>query len=591
MKPHKPISMAIPAAGFIALLALVSAWAQSNSHARIVRLGFVEGHVTVWRPDVQTWAEAPVNTPLQEGFELSTGRKSFAEIQFENGSTIRLGEFASLDITQLELAPNGGKINQVELHQGYATFHPVPSRAGDSLQVGTPYGTLNAQGGTQFRVDLGQGLARLEVFSGGVEVQSALGAMTIKKGFLLVLQPGAKEPTIVSQNISKDDWDQWVENREAQVEMPSTGPSLNAYTGDNSEAAYGWADLQQFGTWSEVPDAGYGWTPTSVTSDWAPYSVGEWCWYTGWGYTWIGAEPWGWLPYHYGGWEFILGRGWVWFPNAINIWSPSLVTWYRGPNWIGWIPRPHGHDKAIACGDHCGGGAVSTSTFIHGGRLTSHLTLPLNPTTGERVEQPGISPSTAAKLTGRVVSSPLALSQGVRRTPTQSPAAPGTSTRVKTWPTDLGSKSAIVYDPSQGGFVASNHVRKPQGSPDKPAAVTGTTTQSAKAGRGQPGSATSRAPSGRPAQNPGWSPPTPVVSRSPRERPVQTPAPARSNPLTSSSYTAAVPLTSGFVTPHPVTPSSGIARIGNPGSSWAKQGPSGGRVGGAPGGGAHNKKN
>src|SRR5208283_5740874 len=130
------------ASAFITLLMVNPLGAQTNSHARIVRLSFVEGHVTVQRPDVETWAEVPVNTPLQEGFKLSTGEGSFAEIQFENGGTIRLGQFAMLDFTTLELAPDGGKINRVDLQQGYATFYPLPSHLEESLQVGTPYGTL-----------------------------------------------------------------------------------------------------------------------------------------------------------------------------------------------------------------------------------------------------------------------------------------------------------------------------------------------------------------------------------------------------------------------------------------------------------------
>src|SRR5208282_5792143 len=179
MKPRIRFSLEILAAGFIALLAVNPVWAQSNSHARIVRLSFVEGDVTVQRPDVQAWAEAPVNTPLQEGFKLSTGEGSFAEIQFENGGTIRLGQFAMLDFTTLELAPDGGKINRVDLQQGYATFYPLPSHLEESLQVGTPYGTLAAQGGTEFRVDMDQGLERVEVFRGTVQVQSNLGSTTL----------------------------------------------------------------------------------------------------------------------------------------------------------------------------------------------------------------------------------------------------------------------------------------------------------------------------------------------------------------------------------------------------------------------------
>ena len=91
MRSRDRFLLTLLAPGAIALLTAVSVSAQAHSHARIIRLSFVEGDVTVLRPDVRVWAEAPVNTPLQEGFKLSTGENSYAEIQFENGGTIRLG--------------------------------------------------------------------------------------------------------------------------------------------------------------------------------------------------------------------------------------------------------------------------------------------------------------------------------------------------------------------------------------------------------------------------------------------------------------------------------------------------------------------
>jgi len=410
----------------------MSVWAQTNSHARIVRLSFVEGQVAVERPDAQAWSQAPVNTPLQEGFKLSTGENSYAEIQFENGSTIRLGEQARLDFTQLQLAPDGSKINRVDLRQGYATFHPLASGNGESLQVETTLGTLIAQGGSQFRVDLDQGLERVEVFDGSVDVQSNLGAMTIQSDSVLVMQPGASDPTSVSQGITKDDWDQWVDNREAQLQMPSAGPPPGSYAGEQ-ESAYGWSDLSQYGDWADVPGAGYGWSPRA-DNGWSPYSNGQWCWYAGLGYTWIGAEPWGWLPYHYGGWDFIPGRGWVWFPGNLTNWSPGLVTWYHGSNWVGWIPRTHRKDGSINCGNHCGGGVVSTSTFRQGGALTSNLMLGVNPTTGERASQPGIMPSSSAMLLGPVVSLPATHGQGSNGNPGRAPSGAGIPATASTTP-------------------------------------------------------------------------------------------------------------------------------------------------------------
>ena len=506
MKPYIRFLSRTLTAGFIALLTINPAWAQSNSHARIVRLSFVEGDVTVQRPDVQAWAEAPVNTPLQEGFKLSTGENSFAEIQFENGGTIRLGQLSLLDFPVLELAPNGGKINHVELHQGYATFHPLSSRLGESLQVGTPYGTLIAQGGAEFRVDLDPGLERVEVFQGGVAVQSNLGAMTLEKDSVLVMQPGTSDPTVVSQGITKDDWDQWVDNREDRTEVSPNGPSPDTYTDDAAEAPYGWSDLQQYGSWSDVPGEGFGWIPWAATG-WAPYASGQWCWYPGWGYTWIGSEPWGWLPYHYGGWKFLPGTGWVWFPGSFRTWSPSRVTWFHGPNWVGWIPRQDPKDGAIACGNNCGGGAVSTSTFRHGGLLTSNLMLGFNPTTGERVKEPGIIPSTAAKLPGRAVSLPAAQSQGLGTKPAHTPMGagiPNTATTTSSGSrraTATPSNSTIVYDPQHDDYINGHRVTTPQQSPATQAATSAPIKPAANPRSIQPVPAGSRDTSGRPAGN------------------------------------------------------------------------------------------
>jgi len=466
MKARFRFSLAIRIAWFVALLAVDPLWPQSFSQARIIRLSFVEGNVTVQRPEVQAWAEAPVNTPLQQGFKLSTGENSYAEIQFENGGTIRLGQLGLLGLTKLELTSDGSKVNQVNLLQGYATFHPLPSHLGESLQVETPFGMLFAQGSTEFRVDLDQGVERVEVTHGTVEVRSNLGDMTLEKNSVLVMQPDASEPAIVSQGITKDDWDKWVDDRETQMTAGPAGPAPDTYAGSDEEAPYGWSDLLQYGSWADVPGAGYGWIPYGMNAGWSPYSQGQWCWYPGFGYTWIGAEPWGWLPYHYGGWEFIPGKGWIWFPGSFRTWSPGRVTWFSGPGWVGWIPRPRRKDSAVTCGANCGGAAVSASTFRRGGLLTSNLLLGINPTLGERVKEPVILPSRAVKLPGPAVSLPAAQSRNFPRT--------------------TSPDSAIVYDPRQDSYINGRPAPTPRQSPSAPSGASAFTPQVSSPSMTQP---------------------------------------------------------------------------------------------------------
>src|SRR5208337_1921249 len=81
------------------------------SHVRVVRLSFVSGTVGVKRPASTEWAKAQANTPIQEGFVLLTSANSYAEVEFENGSTARLGEFSKLVFDQLAMDENGSKLN------------------------------------------------------------------------------------------------------------------------------------------------------------------------------------------------------------------------------------------------------------------------------------------------------------------------------------------------------------------------------------------------------------------------------------------------------------------------------------------------
>ena len=473
MKPRKCFTLAFIVVAGIALVSAIPSAAQSNPQPRVIRLSFVEGSVTIQRPDVPSWAEAPANTPLQQGFKLATGENSFGEIQFENGGAIRLGERSSLDLTELALDASGGEINRVDLRQGYATFHPLRSHSEISLQVETRLGVLTAHGGTEFRVDLDQSLERVEVFEGSVDEESNLGSMTVEKDSVLVLQPGSAEPTAVTQGITRDDWDQWVADRESHAEMAANSPPPAEYSDDSEETPYGWSDLAQNGVWTEIPGEGAGWIPT-VSVGWTPYSAGQWCWYPGWGFTWIGSEPWGWLPYHYGGWEFVPGKGWVWFPGSLKNWSPGRVNWYQGSDWVGWIPsHPHHRRPTVACGNNCGGGAVSTGTFHRGGLLTHTQMLGINPTTGTNVNAPAINPSAAVMLPGPVVTPPTSQRHGFSwnspqpRTATGIAASPNAVSGPRRGGT-TNHNSSIVYDPQQGTYVNSGHAASPVTQPASP---------------------------------------------------------------------------------------------------------------------------
>lgn len=578
MKAHQYFSMAFIAMALIVLSAPIPSGAQSNPPIRVVRLSFVEGNVTMQRPGVQSWAVVPANTPLQQGFKLSTGENSFAEIQLENGSALRLGERSLIDLTELAFDANGGEINRVDLHQGYATFHPLSSHSENSLQVETPLDVLTARGDAEFRVDLDQSLERVEIFNGSVEEASNLGSSTLEKDSVLVIEPGAANPTVVTQGITQDDWDQWVADRESRTEMATNSPVPSEYSDDPDAVPYGWSDLAQNGVWTEIPGEGSGWSPT-VPVGWSPYSSGQWCWYPGWGFTWIGSEPWGWLPYHYGGWEFVPGKGWVWFPGTLKNWSPGRVIWYQGPDWVGWIPsHPHHRSPNSPCATNCGGGVVSNGTFRSGGILSRSQMLGINPMTGTSVKAPRGDASNVAMLPGPVVALPASQGHGFSWSSPQ--PQPGSRIAISSDPTSgprhhtTNHHSSIVYDPQQGTYVNSRRTASPTTQPASPSL-----------------SGNALAPSAaNPGSHPNSNQPIPVEGRQPiGSSPVQ-PEPGRSNTsvyaparqAASTSSTASTPTNSSNST----QPSGGAGQAGtNRSGGWA---PAAGRASSpSAGGGGH----
>jgi Family of unknown function (DUF6600)/FecR protein len=380
------------------------ATAQSNSQVRIVRLSFVEGAVTMYRPDADQWAKAFVNTPIQQGFKLATDANSFAEVEFENGSTARLGQSSELDFTSLALSPEGGKINHLTLALGYATFTVTPER-GDVYQVLASGSTFDAASRAMFRIDLDESGQQMKVFKGEVSVQSPNGTGTVAANHVLDITPGGANAFQVTEGVTEDAWDQWVDKRQetATVATNKAGPGDGSLYAGSS--LYGWNDLSYFGMWNNLPGYGNCWSPMMGTG-WSPYSIGSWSWYPGFGYTWISGLPWGWLPFHYGSWIYPAGQGWCWLPGGFSTWSPALVTWYQGPGWVSWTPRTYGGSfgAPVNCprGQNCSV-AVSSNTFQGGRPISPGDVIRVNPFDGRRVDSPTLPLTRSLRLPGPAV--------------------------------------------------------------------------------------------------------------------------------------------------------------------------------------------
>ncbi len=403
MNSWKHIKWMTLAALFAVVMLPVAGFTQGYSRVRVVRLSFTQGTVVVQEPNSAEWAKAYVNTPVQQGFKVSTAEDSYAEVEFENGSTARIGENTLLEFTQLALAPDGSKVNHMLLDAGYGTFTIMPGR-GDDYRVETPLLVVTPRERTQFRVDVEQGAERVEVFAGSVEVSGSAGTVRVDKNHVFEYEAGAANPSRVTKGLTEDAWDKWVQERQdaTEAELGSQySPNYSSYGWDGS-GFYGWNELNYYGNWSYVPGYGYGWMPSGVPYGWMPYAIGNWSWYQGVGLTWISFEPWGWLPYHYGQWIFDPPFGWVWLPGNFGYWSPALVTWYEGPGWIGWSPAGSMINRHYTV-------AVSTSAFRRGEPVSPLRIVHVNPNQGRVVTRPDVPLQN--RLPGPVAKPPAFLTQ------------------------------------------------------------------------------------------------------------------------------------------------------------------------------------
>ncbi len=455
------------------------------SHVRIVRLSFTEGTVTVQKPDVQEWAVAPVNTPIQEGFKLSTADQGFAEVEFENTTTARLGQLSILDFDQLVMTPSGGKVNRLTLENGYATFNVQPDGM-DTFEVKALGATITlaAAATTRFRVDIDNGALRVEVFKGAANVSTSGGEQVLTKDMVADIRPDAERALNVTRGITKDAWDQWVDERENQELVVRNSPTPSAYGADNNGSYYGWNDLSNYGGWNYFQGYGYGWGP-NVAFGWSPYSAGSWCWYPQFGYTWISSEPWGWLPYHNGGWSFMAGFGWAWFPGNFGTWYPGNVNWSQGAGWVAWSPNPplgKINSRGCAQGQYCGRIIVRPDVVRDGRPVGTAQRLIVNAAEGRTVIRPDITPSRSAMLPGPAVSSVSAFTgkgnlvrqlpsaggaqvgSGINRvvigeTPGVRTSGPRPASNAIEARTEPASGNGVVYDSASGRYVNTNTAR------------------------------------------------------------------------------------------------------------------------------------
>ncbi|SPF44601.1 conserved exported hypothetical protein [Candidatus Sulfotelmatobacter kueseliae] len=337
----------------LAVCALLALPAVADSQARIVRLSDVQGTVQIDKNTGLGFENAFLNLPITQGTELKTLGNGRAEVEFEDGSTLRLAPHSNVQFSTLGLSDAGKHLSVINLVEGMAYVDWL-GKSGDEFSLNFSREKISLDHAAHFRVDTSTEVANLAVFKGDVEVEGPAGKIMVSKNKTATFDAANDDKSTLANNIEETPLDSWDKEAVAYHDQ---------YAKNNSSPyGYGAADMGYYGAYSNVPGYGMMWQPYFTGVGWDPFMDGAWSWYPGYGYMFASAYPWGWMPYQYGNWMFVPGFGWMWQPGGWGNWLG--VPRYTGPTTIHVHPlvAPTGTVKTVAVGR---GGAVSPVASSH----------------------------------------------------------------------------------------------------------------------------------------------------------------------------------------------------------------------------------
>ncbi len=301
---------------------------KSQGPVRLARFAYVSGNVT-WRATSSgDWSQATHNMPLRQGAEVMVLKGGRADLQFDDGSSLRLGNGALVSLKTL-FSDAQGEFTQIVVKDGLATIY---TRHKESVfEVDTPLLTVRSSGVSQVRFGVDGG-SEVAVQQGSAAIEGPQGKTTVEHGnYIYATDASTAYKTLPLP--AGDTWDQWNADRNKLLAGTSeTYKHVPPNIGLVSE------DLDSYGSWHNDPKYGWVWAPTVTTPDWRPYYLGHWVSVDPFGWTWVSDEPWGWAPYHYGTW-CRLSYGWCWAPGPRHqYWSPGVVSFSSYDGVVAWAP-------------------------------------------------------------------------------------------------------------------------------------------------------------------------------------------------------------------------------------------------------------
>src|SRR5271163_3911251 len=313
--------------------------ARADDQIRAVRLSNVVGSVQILNGTETQFSQAYPNMPLMQGSTLKTGEDGRAEIQFEDGSVVRLTPNSSAAMSVLKRTSEGNANTEVDLLTGLS-YVEMKGTANQRFVVHFLNNDVISPAPVKFRVNLDAKPAEFAVLDGSAHLSSGMAyAVDVHANETVRFGGTDSGHYFVAQGVDPDSWDQWNADRDQAMSQMAAQETREA-RGSMNPGDPGWSDLDYNGNWYASGGSSF-WVPNGAGAGWDPYGSGYWGYYGGaGGYAWISGYPWGWLPYHCGNWNYYNSVGWGWSPGGCGTnWYPFGSIGYA-PRWYHRLPNP-----------------------------------------------------------------------------------------------------------------------------------------------------------------------------------------------------------------------------------------------------------
>jgi FecR protein len=302
---------------------------QADPPGRVARLNYIEGSVSFQPAGTNDWLDANPNRPLTTGDNLWADDQSRGELHI-GATTLHISSQTGISFLNLN-----DQATQIQLAQGVISVHVRELYPDEAFEIDTPNLAFSVlrPGDYRISVDPNGNSTVVDVRGGSGEVTGGGQAFNLNPGEEYAFS-GTDQLSYDAEDLpGPDDFDTWCLQRDQREDRSASARYV-------SRDVTGYEDLDNYGSWSQDPQYGAVWIPSSVPDGWAPYHYGHWAYISPWGWTWVEDEPWGFAPFHYGRWA-VVGGGWAWVPGPVAVvvvgrpaprpvYAPALVGFVGG---------------------------------------------------------------------------------------------------------------------------------------------------------------------------------------------------------------------------------------------------------------------